>query len=88
MDTLCRTTTNLSPQEIVRAVSSLVSWLGMFSYNILHQHTLAVCSRIAVYHPDIVKKIAEANVKLMAKKLHIPPVPAPARARVPLPGAG
>ena len=72
VDTLCRTTTNLSPQQIVRAVSSLVSWLGMFSYSILHQHTLAVCSRIAVYHPDIVKKIAEANVKLMAKKLHIP----------------
>ena len=72
VDTLCRTTTSLSPPEIVRAVSCLVSWLSTFPFNILHQHTLAICSRIAVYHPDIVRKIAEANVKLMARKLHIP----------------
>ena len=72
VDTLCRTTTSLSPNEIVKAVSSLMTWMGILPYKHLHQHTLAICSRIAVYHPDIVKRIAEDNVPMMIKKLQIP----------------
>ena len=72
VETLCRTTTSLSPSQIVKAVSSLVTWLGMYPYKHLHQHTLAICSRIAQYHPDIVKKVAEENVSSMIKKLSFP----------------
>jgi len=72
VDMLCRTSTTLSPNEIVKAVSSLVTWLGIWPYKNLHQHILAICSRISVYHPDIVKRIAEENVQGMVKKLTLP----------------
>lgn len=74
VDTLCRTTTTLAlaPAQLVRAVSSLVTWLGITPFQHLQQHTLAICSRVAVFHPDIVRRVAEDCVPALTKKLAIP----------------
>ena len=47
VDMLCRTSTTLSPNEIVKAVSSLVTWLGKeIKYIIITYSNLVVTLKI------------------------------------------
>ena len=62
----------LSRADYLSASSYNSIFPGIWPYKNLHHHILAICSRISVYHPDIVRRIAEENVINMLKKMTIP----------------
>ena len=72
VETLSGTATNLSREQTVRTISSMIDWLGLFPFKQLDQHTLAICTRVAATQPDIVKRIAEEKILAITKKLFIP----------------
>ena len=72
VETLSGGTNNLSQEQTVKTISSLVDWLGLFPYVKLAQHTLAICARVATVQPDLVRRVAREKVVGIIKKLSIP----------------
>ena len=72
VDTLSATATNLSKEQTLRTISSMIDWLGLFPFKQLDQHTLTICSRVANVQPEIVKRLADEKIVAVTKKLSIP----------------
>ena len=72
VDTLSGTATNLSGEQTVKTISSMIDWLGLFPFKQLDQHILAICARVAATQPEIVKRLAREKIATIVKKLFIP----------------
>ena len=72
VETLSGTATNLSREQTLRTLSSMIDWLGLFPFKQLDQHTLAICARVAATQPEIVRRLAREKIAVIIKKLAIP----------------
>ena len=72
VETLSGGTTNLSQEQTVRTLCSLLDWLGLFPFVRLAQHTLAICARVAAVQPELVRRVAREKVSVIIKRLSIP----------------